>query len=347
MAPDAGIPGADPGSHNVAAEGEESGRTTRRVRNFRACSGSSRTTNAVDRGLKYLKDAQNTEGWWTADPRAGTRPAVTGFALLSFLGAGETHKHGRYKKTVKAGLKYLKQIQDPSGCFGVPVDADRAANHAIATLAMCEAYDLTGSPLFKGSAQKGLDYMSRWNRSSRSVAFWELLALHFGARAGLKVPERTKRDAAEWLEWVTDERTGIASVSAGGVMPETVPGQTAAALLCRVLYGEDPKKSDSIRAAAKYLVARRPGTRAAKGDPGLLYFGTLAMFQCGGDAWKKWNEALKKHDFGTQLTKGKSAGSWNPEGRSGELLGRPGTTALRLMTRQVYYRYGRVFGTKR
>ncbi len=44
---------------------------------------------------------------------------------------------------------------------------------------------------------------------------------------------------------------------------------------------------------------------------------------------------------------GEDAGTWNPEGRSGELLGRPGTTALRLMTQQVYYSYSRVYGAKR
>ena len=82
-------------------------------------------------------------------------------ALLAFLGAGETHRTGHYKETVRKGLRYLKQIQDPEGCFG-----PRTTNHftystAIATLAMAEAYAMTGSPLFKESAQRGVDFPRR------------------------------------------------------------------------------------------------------------------------------------------------------------------------------------------
>jgi len=344
--PDPGVRESDPNSSGGESDAGNPG-STRRVRILRACSGSSRTFSSVDVGQAYMKRSQAEDGSWSAGPNARTGPAVTGLALLSFLGAGETHKHGNYKKTVKNGLRRLKQIQDPAGCFGDAADADHAANHAIATLAMCEAYGMTGSPLFKQSAQQAINYITRERRPATSVALWEMMALCSARLAGLRVPEFTKSDALEWLNRATDRRTGVASCASGGVMPATVAGQTAAAVLCRIFNGEDPNKSELIQAAAKYLVERRPGTKTAKGDVGLVYFGTLAMFQCGGDAWKKWNRALKEHEIGTQIRSGEHAGTWNPEGRTGELLGRPGTTALRTMNLQVYYRYGRVFGTKR
>ena len=81
-------------------------------------------------------------------------PGVTGLALLAFLGAGETHKHGKYKRTVRQGLKYLKEIQDPEGCFGPRTEGHFTYNHAIGALTMAEAYAMTGSPLFKESAQR-------------------------------------------------------------------------------------------------------------------------------------------------------------------------------------------------
>jgi len=341
-----GVGGSGDGSRAGGRDGEEPG-TRIRVRNLRATTGCRKTMSAVDLGLGWLAKGQAADGSWSAGPSARTGPAVTGLVLLSYFGAGETHKRGHHRKVLKNGLRRLKQIQEPGGCYGSPDDSDHAANHAIATLAMCEAYGLTGSPLFKQSAQQALDFILRLRRPGTSVAFWEMLALHAGAKAGLRVPEYAKQDAVDWLDRATEARTGIASCASGGVMPETVPGQTAAAVLCRVFYGEDPKKSELIQAAAKYLVERRPGTAGARGDPGLLYFGTLALFQVGGDAWKKWNHALKKHHIGTQVGTGKHTGTWNPEGRSGDLLGRPGTTALMLMNQQVYYRYDRVFGTRR
>jgi hypothetical protein len=324
-------------------EPETSFRRGRRTRNRKPIP----FVNAVDLGHTWLTNAQAAGGEWTAGPRARTTPAVTGLVLLSFFGAGEAHNRGRFKETVKSGLRYLKRIQDRNGCFGESDAADLAANHAIATLAMCEARRRTGSPLFKASAQRALDFIARRPPPDSSVVFWELLALHSGGRAGLAVPEKVKLDAAGWLDRATDPRTGVASCASGGVMPESVPGPPAAAAFCRVLYGEDPRKSEPVRAAAKYLVERRPGTRAASDDPGLLYFGTLAMYHRGGDGWKRWNEAIKDHVIETQMRTEEHAGTWTPEGRSGDLLGRPGTTALHLMVVEVYYHGGRVFGTRR
>ena len=61
---------------------------------------------------------------------------------------GETHKHGVYRRQVRAGLRWLKERQDDQGRFGEGED------HAIATLAMTEVYSLTASPWFKESAQR-------------------------------------------------------------------------------------------------------------------------------------------------------------------------------------------------
>jgi hypothetical protein len=336
-----GTAGRNPGS--VRSEGR------RIVRVIQVGSGHSggRLLNQVDKGLDWLKSDQATDGGWTAGPNARTEPAVTGLVMLSFLGAGETHRHGQFKKTVKDGLRSLKHIQGSSGCFGDPADSDHSANHAIATLAMCEAYGQTASPLFKQSAQQALDFISRMRRPHHAVAIWEILALRSGARAGLEVPEGTKRGDLAWLDRVTDSSTGVASFASFGVIPDTTAGQTAAALLCRILCGEDVAKSEVIGGAVKFLLESKPGTRSARGDEGLVYFGTLAMFQVGGEPWKEWNRALKEREFGTAVKEGENAGSWDPAGRNGDLLGRPGTTALRIMNQQVYYRYVRVFGVRR
>ena len=66
---------------------------------------------ALDRGLRWLAAQQRKDGSWEG------RRANTGLALLAFLGAGQTHRHGSFRKTLKYGRCHLKSIQAEDGCF--------------------------------------------------------------------------------------------------------------------------------------------------------------------------------------------------------------------------------------
>ena len=76
------------------------------------------------------------------------------------------------------------------------------------------------------------------------------------------------------------------------------------------------------------------------------YYGTLAIFQVGSDAWKQWNAALKDAVIDHQRKEGDEKGSWDPAGPWGRDGGRVYSTAVCVMCMEVYYRYARVFGTK-
>src|SRR5262249_8326474 len=108
------------------------------------------TNEAVDWGLQWLANHQNPDGSWSsADFTANCKtnqctgrgnPAydagVSGLALLAFLGAGFTPDAGAYKQTVKSGLRALRNMQDPEGCFGSRASRNFTYGHAICTLAM-------------------------------------------------------------------------------------------------------------------------------------------------------------------------------------------------------------------
>jgi hypothetical protein len=102
------------------------------------------------------------------------------------------------------------------------------------------------------------------------------------------------------------------------------------------------------------LVERTPGAEVQK--PALdtyLYFpATQVVRHFGGDEWKTWNEGPKKGDgtrsggmrdylIDLQITKeGEDKGSWDPDQHIlGKSCGRLGTTAMCLLTLEVYYRY--------
>ena len=69
------------------------------------------------------------------------------------------------------------------------------------------------------------------------------------------------------------------------------------------------------------------------------YYGTLCVFQQGGDLWKRWNDSMKDALVTNQAKQGDDAGSWNPVGPFSNEWGRVGQTALGALCLEVYYRY--------
>ena len=68
------------------------------------------------------------------------------------------------------------------------------------------------------------------------------------------------------------------------------------------------------------------------------YYGTLAMYQYGGDAWDQWNSRSRDLIISLQTTSGPLAGSWEPSSRWGSYGGRLYTTAVSTLCLEVYYR---------
>ena len=298
---------------------------------------------------------------------------VTGLALLCFLGAGETHRNGQYKTTVAKGLKWLRDQQGGEGCFGSKTVANFTYNHAIGALAMAEAFSLTKSPLFKSCAEKGIAYVQQcqnpykaWRykeadgQNDTSVTGWMVMALKSAKTAHISLDERRFGWALDWIVEMTDEESGRTGYIRAGEPPvrepnkkDEFPGEeseslTAVGICCRVFCGQDPAQERMIKLGVENLLSKKlPVWDQAKGsiDMYYWYYGTLAMFQVGGEAWKSWNEAMNEAIIERQRADGNFSGSWDPKGAWGETGGRVYSTALMTLCLEVYYRYGRVFGT--
>ena len=84
-------------------------------------------------------------------------PGVTGLCLLAFLGSGHTLDDGKYSDVVQRAVGYLRAIQDPDGCYGAR-DGHYMYNHAIATLAMAEAFRASRKgDMARRHPQRGID----------------------------------------------------------------------------------------------------------------------------------------------------------------------------------------------
>ncbi len=185
---------------------------------------------SVDAALAWLASHQADDGAWYAaafsEQCEGAKcsgpgeptytPGLTGMALLAFLGDGNTHRTGEYAETVRRALRYLTRIQDAEGCFGPRVSQHFQYNHALATLAMVNAYRLSESPLYEESAQSAVDFvqMSRnpyvgWRYGVRdgdndtSMTAWMVMVLAEARKAGLTVDDEAFRGALVWVDKMT------------------------------------------------------------------------------------------------------------------------------------------------
>ena len=121
---------------------------------------------------------------------------------------------------------------------------------------------------------------------------------------------------------------------------------TAAATICRMSLGVE-KSTARLRGgvtAARMLPVWDSGGGGKQNqiDSYYWYYGTLAMFQYGGDPWKTWNAALRTALVGKQQTKAEEAGSWDPHGAWGFAGGRVYSTAINALSLEIYYRYPRL-----
>ena len=76
---------------------------------------------------------------------------------------------GPYRDNVKRAMAWLRGQQDPkTGLIGTNNSVSFIYNHSIATLAMVEAYGLSGHKSSKKSAQRAIDYLE-WHRNPYAV----------------------------------------------------------------------------------------------------------------------------------------------------------------------------------
>src|SRR5262249_39202346 len=172
------------------------------TRRFLNTGGTVESEEAVQLGLQWLAAQQGNNGSWSKDGgRPGGRGAsdatTTALALLPFLARGETHKGSEsintYTKQVERGLMFLIGMQKPDGDLR---GGSNMYTHALATMALCEAYSLSGDPMLKGPCQRAVDFLVKaqardggWRytvapaNADLSVTSWCLMALRSGQMA--------------------------------------------------------------------------------------------------------------------------------------------------------------------
>ncbi len=332
--------------------------------------GTAESEKAVENALAYLARMQEPTGNWDADRHGGglkevrqidagkpsggieTDTGVTGLAILAYLGAGYTHEEGEYEQTVKRAIDWLIAQQRTDGYLGgAATYYDQMYCHGIAVYALAEAYgmqqDPSQFPALREAVGRGVWYIAEtqnldggWryrvgaSLSDMSMFGWQLMALKSAELAGIAIPSETR---AGLIKFLKDRSRGTAGGLAG-YKQETAPtpAMTAEALFCKQMYGLR-RSSPASQEAARYLQSHLP--ELSYPDEYYWYYGTLAMFQYGGEPWEAWNSAMRETLVRLQRSGGANAGSWDPAGPWGTVGGRIYSTALSTMCLEVYYRF--------
>ncbi len=330
--------------------------------------GNSESERAVAMGLAWLAKQQKQDGGWDyGKDLNGERVAATGMALLPFLAAGETHKAGKkYSRTVASGLAFLIRHTPYSGAAPGRMSSNMYAQ-GIGTMALCEAYGMTkDKALLWAPAQAAISYIQQaqapngsWGYSANSngdtsIVGWQIQALKAAQLSkDLVVDARVIKKAIEFLELAGggSRKASYGYRDNAGAAPGT--SLTAVGLLCR--YYIDGWGPDNAAMAEGVLGLMKKAPTAARNtrlDMYYYYYATQVVHFFEGDEWKTWNEGPKQAD-GTrkggmrdlliQLQEKKAGpdqGSWEPDaGSIGRSCGKLGTTALSVLTLEVYYRH--------
>jgi hypothetical protein len=326
--------------------------------------GNEQSEQAVAWALDYLARHQLNDGSWSmsfedscdgncvpgCDGKDPYRFGATGLALMCFLGAGHTQNDEQYGEVVTKGIYFLQQSLRRTSDSGYWVDTVASAQmyeHGIATLALCEAYQMTQAGELKESCQLAINFILKaqyrdggWDYhpgrpGDLSIAGWQVLALKSAAATDLVVPAEAVQGVDRFLD---SNRAGEFMFRYRGGKP--TKSMTAIGVLLQIFRGKT-KDARSVANGIEYLSNQGPSGV----DMYYNYYATQALFQIGGRSWKNWNYYMRDLLVKTQSPSGHLRGSWMFEGdHSNKVGGRFYSTCMACLILEVYYRYLPVYG---
>lgn len=298
-----------------------------RLARLQETGGTPECETAVTKALDWFKATQSADGSWTGSHKQ----AMTGFALLAYLGRCETPLSKDYGDSVLRGITYLIN-------FGMKNNGILATNitkgnegvyeHAIATYALAEAstfckqgninipnlFDVTqkaGQIIIDNQSDRG-GWAYRFEKKDgwvdTSITAWMLQALKACEYTGLefKGMSRATREGVNFMESFVNGKGGVGynspnsashgldyfTMSGGGLLSMQLFGKGSSATARRV--------SDYIENNSKF------GFNTIYSDLYGHYYEVQAMLNRGGKAWERHNAMFRDELLKNQ----NSDGSW-------------------------------------
>ncbi|MEO1995231.1 MAG: prenyltransferase/squalene oxidase repeat-containing protein [Planctomycetaceae bacterium] len=349
-----------------------------RVKLVKEKGGTAVSEKAVRDGLDWLSRHQKNDGSWSrtclmagpdsqcdrdghcSGPGSHFDMAHTGLVVLAFQGGGHFHfNKTKYSQQVRDGLEWIVKNQKKDGGLYTTQGHHLMYEHGIATFALLEACALDVAagrkPLreWRQAAERAVRYIEKMQHndggwrytatktrpSDTSVSGWQVLALKTALEAGIDFDPQVVPKAKAFFESCEQGRTGITNYTTNRRNTHATTG--VGMLAHQFLFGTpDSRLVKSASGVLADFAEATYGPRiSSPNDYYLWYNCTLAMFQAGGENWKRWNGVVRDKVVGLQEHDGCARGSWPPNGRFAGTGGRIYSTALAVLSLEVYYRF--------
>jgi len=328
--------------------------------------GTVHSEKAVEDGLEWIVRHQKGDGSWVLDvsevcqscPSQGTvvsQTGATGLALLPLLGAGYSHTvKSRHQGAVRRGLEWLCAQQQETGDLHVGGSGTSYLySHAIASMALCEAYGLTRDPALREPALRAVRFIADaqdpdtggWRyrpgqAGDTSVFGWNVFALRSADLAGLPVPKATIRGCTQYLNLAAVDSKKVLYAYQPG-RGEASPVMTAEALVGRQIMGWSREHPSLVKGAGRVAAHLE---KSEDRNIYYWYYATQLLHNMRNKDWERWNPHVREALIRTQVRDdGCTGGSWDPSSPSQDRWGGSGgrlfQTSLSILTLEVYYRY--------
>ena len=328
--------------------------------------------DSVDRALNWLASRQQRNGSFPTS-RHG-QPGVTSLCTLAFLAQGHLPNEGKYGQTLAKSLDFIAACQRRNGLLastgpnelminrnvGPDVGVAASYNHALAGIALCESYGISGpetSEKLQPVIEKALlasFQMNDWRKeramdaggwrylhkkdqmdSDLSVTGWQLMFLRSAKNAGFDVAKNRIQKAVGYIRRSFEKERGSFIYKLKDPNGNrTSRGMAGAGILALAHSGLH--QSDEAQRAGEWVLKSgfrdynaqgRIKTRGRNEDRyfyGLLTCGP-AMYQLGGRHWREFFPPTA-----AVLMKNQNEdGSWDPENhRTDSKWGNEYTTAV-------------------
>lgn len=337
--------------------------TAERLQKLKENGGSDQCEKAVSEALAYLQTKQNQDGSWGTSARG----AMTGFALLCYLGRCETPESMYYGDTVMKGIMYLVELQkkNPNRLFSEATTGNAPVyEHGIATYALGEMYSMarlggkqlpgmreafeSGVKIIIDNQQKGGSWVYdtgtgtyAQNRDDLSVTGWQFQALKAAKLNSLKTEglHSALTKVEKYFENKQTKEGGFGANNRESHYNQWNLSGVGILGLQTMGKGKSPGVKKGVKFASDLFKAERPTW-----DNAVLYdwyYYQQAFFQHGGEEWSAWNSQV----LPIILSKQQSKGNWKSNGKGpGANSGGDDIYATTLCTLmlEVYYRYLKV-----
>lgn len=320
-----------------------------RLARLAANGGNAQCEEAVLKSLRWLKATQNPDGSWTNSHQT----AMTGFAVLVFLGHCETPLSEEFGDAVLRGIVYL--VNTGMKNDGRLTTSSLLANHwvyehGIGTYALAEAYTFcsqlginipnlgevtkkAGDVIIRGQGARG-GWVYRFaptNDGDNSVGYWQIQALKACKHTGLWKDTDLKevsRKALAFLERAQGKNGAIGYRS----NPGQKPGLTGGGVLAFQMWGKETSKN--VRSGVNYLDSNT-AFKWGEGSANLYYhyYNAQAMINYGGVSWKNYNQRFRDELLKNQSKDGTWHNGTTPHGNLHM------NTCLATLMLEVYYRF--------